>query len=111
MMSYKMKLDPFPVTLKLKFTSTLIDENALGTTDIDNDIVVVKVCIAEKDKVVPTIIHESVHVIQFLQQFLDTQLDIETQAYMAERVACWAIDRYCFFSSKYFHEKQQLRRQ
>ena len=63
MMSYKMKLDPFPVMLKLKFTNTLIDENALGTTDIDNDIVVVKVCIADKDKVVSTIIHESVHVI------------------------------------------------
>ena len=47
MMSYKMKLDPFPVMLKLKFTNTLIDENALGTTDIDNDIVVVKVCIAD----------------------------------------------------------------
>lgn len=63
MMSYKMKLDPFPVILKLKFTSTLIDENALGTTDIENDIVVVKVCTADQDKVVPTIIHESVHVI------------------------------------------------
>lgn len=63
MMQYKMKLDPFPALLKLKFMNGLIDENALGTTDIENDIVVVKVCTADKDKVVPTIIHESVHVV------------------------------------------------
>ena len=94
MMQYKMKLDPFPVLLKLKFMHGLIDENALGTTDIDNGDVLVKVSIDDNDKVAPTIIHESVHVVQFLQQLINTQFDIETQAYMVERVACWAIDKY-----------------
>ncbi len=111
MMSYKLKLDPFPVMMKLQFKDSLIDENALGTTDIENDVVTVKVCIADKDKVVPTIIHESVHVMQFLQQFIDSIFDIETQAYMVERIACWSIERYYTFSSKYFHEKQKLCRQ
>lgn len=38
-------------------------------------------------------VHEAVHVVQFLQKYIENELDAESEAYMVQRVFDWAVKK------------------
>lgn len=59
------KVAPFPTTLKLKFTKEPPAEDAVGLTSLTGSVITIAICISDQSKVVPTIVHEAVHAMQF----------------------------------------------
>lgn len=67
----KMSLAPFPVVLKLKFTSEELPGNAVGLTTMDGSTVFIVISVANEDKVLPTAVHEAVHAVQFTEDYIE----------------------------------------
>lgn len=94
MRAKKFKLTPFPTVLKLKFADEELEDGALGITSMSGSTIEVVICTCDEERLLSTIIHESVHVVQFTQQYIEGELDLETEAYMVSRVACWMAEQY-----------------
>lgn len=73
-----LKIAPFPTILKLKFTKQPPAEDVVGLTSLLGSTISIVICTEEEDKVIPAIIHESVHAMQFTQHYIEGSLDDET---------------------------------
>jgi len=80
----KIKILPFPVSFYLKIIDEIQSPFA-GLTRYcqDEGIIIVEL---PKTASLETIVHESMHVIQYLAKFVETTFDDETQAYLLEFV-------------------------
>lgn len=76
-------LNPFPLWLDIKFKEEPVDGRSIGLTTIDEGLITVMICTSDAKAAVPTIVHEAVHVVQFIENYIDGKLDMETFAYMS----------------------------
>lgn len=84
-------MQPYPVSLKLKFSDQLSDKNAYGLTSNEGDgtvLVQISTEVAKED-LLNICIHEAVHVRQFVEEIIGENLDSESCAYLTAYVACW----------------------
>ena len=88
-----LKLQPFPVEVKLKFTEDTLPGNAVGLTEAEGSTIKVTILSKLADQFLSTAVHEAVHVVQFIQQYIECELDMETEAYMVSKVACWIVNQ------------------
>ena len=83
-MSALVKLGPFPATVRVTVTDRL-------PADRDGDTCAeggsVKIRIRPGEGSWGAAVHEAVHAVQFVEQWIGGRLDDETQAYMAQAVA------------------------
>lgn len=83
----KLQLTPFPADLKVKFTDKLPD-GALGMTSMDNSTILVQLTVQmQQDEALFVCVHEAVHAVQFLAEWLDTDFDDETEAYLVQYIS------------------------
>ena len=63
MRAKKFKLTPFPTVLRLKFADEELEDGTLGITSMSGSTIEVVICTCDEEKLLSTIIHESVHVV------------------------------------------------
>lgn len=81
-MRRKVSLKPYPCTLHLCIKDEL-DGNAGGMTWSDGSNIYVEY---ERDSYPLFVVHESMHVLQELEEYIDCQLDKESQAYLLQYI-------------------------
>lgn len=74
----KIKLNPFPLTLEVKLTDSLPSDVGGKVETFGSRVVMF---LNRKDWEI-FYIHESIHVVQAIEEYIECQLDDETEAYM-----------------------------
>ena len=81
-------LEPYPLTLRVKTTMKPMGDVVASTILMSDGEIITKFDLnRSKSELHSAAIHESVHVCQFVQDFVQTKFDIETEAYFIEEVA------------------------
>ena len=97
MKKFVLQLFPYPTSLILRLHLDekhiqQFDENTLATTSLlENNIILVDFKLTasiqkNKQQLFATAVHESVHVVQFVQSIIDNQIDVESAAYLTQKI-------------------------
>ena len=78
----KLNLSPYPCTLTLKFVKNL-PENVGGLVQYDKGNITMKLKIEDWEKYY---IHESCHVVQAVEKYIEQQLGDEEEAYLMQHI-------------------------
>ena len=73
-------LSPYPCTLKLKLVKSL-PENVEGLVENNEGYITMKLKLDDYDKY---FIHESMHVVQAVEKYIENKLDSESEAYLLQ---------------------------
>lgn len=86
-----LKLSPYPVFLHVRFSEKNLKETDVAATfdtERGHVLVVFRPKSLQEDYL-STVVHESVHVVQAVSNYITTPLDMESQAYLTEWVFSW----------------------
>lgn len=81
---FSFRLRPYPIYAEVIFGAKPAENELARTEQLGNGVVAVK--FAEYDPAIDVIVHEAVHVKQFVEKFVETEFDDETEAYFTEYV-------------------------
>lgn len=99
MKTSKLELQPYPAWLELRVTDKGGDPRDLGMTEDLGDgrfRMTLRTALLEdgSDPSLESVaVHEAVHVAQFLEKFIENELDMESEAYMVQRVFDWVVGK------------------
>lgn len=92
-------LHPYPARLELRVTDKGGDPRDLGEAEDLGDgrfRMTLRPMLLEKGSY-PSLesvaVHEAVHVVQFLQKYIESDLDMESEAYMVQRIFDWVAEK------------------
>ena len=89
MKARKRSLWPFPATLAVKAGMDL-GEGVAGRTSAEGPDILIELAAGSPDRVAQAAAHEAVHAAQALQEWLETEFDDETEAYVAQGAFAFA---------------------
>ena len=99
MKASKIELCPYPAQLELRITDKCGSPYDLGLAE---DLgggrfrMTLRPCLLEagSDPSLESVaVHEAVHVVQFLQKYIENELDAESEAYLVQRVFDWVVKK------------------
>ena len=85
-MGRKHSLDPFPASVRVTVTGRMPDDR-VGETSADDGEVWIKIKTGPEEQELGAAVHEAVHAVQFVEEWIGGRLDDETQAYLTQRIA------------------------
>lgn len=97
MKTSKLELHPYPAWLVLRLTDKEGDPRDLGITEDLGDgcfRMTLRPALLEAGSdpsLESVVVHEAVHVVQFLEKYIESELDMESEAYMVQRVFDWVV--------------------
>lgn len=99
MKTAKLELQPYPARLELRVTDKCGSPYDMGLTE---DLgggrfrMTLRPALLEAGSdpsLESVVVHEAVHVVQFLQKYIESELDMESEAYMVQRVFDWVVGK------------------
>lgn len=99
MKTSKLELYPYPAWLELRVTDKVGNPRDLGMTEDLGDgrfRMTLRPALLEdgSDPSLESVaVHEAVHVAQFLEKFIENELDMESEAYLVQRVFDWVVGK------------------
>ena len=97
MKTARLELHPYPAVLELKVTDKSGDPRDLGLAEDLGDgrfRMTIRPALLEPGSdpsLESVVVHEAVHVAQFLEKYIENDLDMESQAYLVQRVFDWVV--------------------
>lgn len=97
MKTSKLELQPYPAWLVLRVTDKGGDPRDLGLAeDLGEGVfrMTVRPALLEAGSdpsLESVVVHEAVHVVQFLEKYIESELDMESEAYLVQRVFDWVV--------------------
>ena len=88
---FSFSLRPYPVCVEVVLGAKPAENELARTEQLGNGAVAVK--FAEYEPAIDVVVHEAVHVKQFVEKFVETEFDDETEAYFTEYVCKSILDR------------------
>lgn len=86
----KLDLAPWPCTLIVTMVDELEDCSGRTCADGDGNIYIEY----EKSSFPDLVVHESTHAKQFLEKYVSTTLDSETEAYLLQHIVNWTLNTF-----------------
>lgn len=86
-------LSPWPVKMVLRHE--VLDESLEGTTsEISPGVVQVQInSIYANDEALLSIVHECMHVVQYVEEVIENSLDKESEAYLLQSLVEWCMEK------------------
>lgn len=86
-------LSPWPVKMVLKHE--VLDESLEGSTsEISPGVVLVQInSMYSGDEALLSIVHECMHVVQYVEEVIETPLDKESEAYLLQGLVEWCMEK------------------